>query len=78
MAGADHDTPDIPGLPEIQDEAAETPNWVPLTGIATLLAIVLYIVMHAAGAGAPEAEGAAAEEAPAADAQAAVGQPPIN
>lgn len=48
MADAHHDEPDVPGLPEIQDEAADTPMWVPATGLALLAALVLMLVYHVA------------------------------
>lgn len=31
-----------PRLPDIRDEAADTPNWVPLVGLALLTLAVLY------------------------------------
>ena len=71
MGSDQHDTPDVPGLPEIQDEAADTPTWIPLTGLAVLLMMTLYVALHAASASsedtapAPEAEVAAEAEAPA-------------
>jgi hypothetical protein len=36
-----------PGLPEIRDEAADTPRWVPLVGLGLLAASVLGVVLTA-------------------------------
>lgn len=74
MADANHDEPDVPGLPEIQDEAADTPMWVPALGLALLAAFVLSFVLRAAIAEsdetvADEAAEAAEPEAEAEDAE---------
>ena len=56
-----------PGLPEIHDEAADTPMWLPLLGLAlfTLAALVLIIRAAVADASAELGAEAAAVEAPA-------------
>jgi hypothetical protein len=36
-----------PGLPEIRDEAADTPSWVPLLGLSLLVVSVLGVVLSA-------------------------------
>jgi hypothetical protein len=36
-----------PGLPEIRDEAADTPRWVPLVGLGLLAASVLAVAVTA-------------------------------
>jgi hypothetical protein len=39
MSHADHP----PALPEITDEAGETPRWVPLLGLVLFVATVVYV-----------------------------------
>jgi hypothetical protein len=70
MADQHHDEPDVPGLPQIQDEAADTPMWLPATGLGLLVLMVLMLVYHvaqgpetAAAEGDVAAEGAEAEGA---------------
>lgn len=68
-AGHHHDGP--PGLPEITDEAGNTPTWVPLTGIALFALVGILIVARlqtdAPAADAPTTDAAAdAADAPAA------------
>ena len=77
MADQHHDEPDVPGLPQIQDEAADTPMWLPATGLGLLVLMVLMLVYHvaqgpetAAAEGDVAAEGADAEGAEAADGEA--------
>lgn len=56
------------GLPEIHDEAGDTPLWVPVLGLALLVLATLYMVFSAAFADEEAAEApteAAAVEAPA-------------
>lgn len=61
-----HDGPQPPpGLPEIQDEAADTPMWVPALGLGLFVLVALYLVISSAFAE-PEAEAAPAIEPPAA------------
>lgn len=48
MADHSHDEPDVPGLPQIQDEAADTPMWLPATGLGLLAVMVLMLVYHVA------------------------------
>ena len=48
MADQHHDEPDVPGLPQIQDEAADTPMWLPATGLGLLVIMVLMLVYHVA------------------------------
>jgi len=61
----DHASP--PGLPEIHDEAADTPMWVPLLGLSLLVLATLYLVITSAF---EEAEVDNAEEPPVAAAAA--------
>ena len=64
-AGGDH-----PELPPVQDEAADTPMWLPVTGLALLTLLTLFVLYRAAQP-APEAPAEAAaveaEAAPEAD-----------
>ena len=58
-------------LPQIRDEAANTPKWVPLTGLALLLVLGLLLAGRVASRDAESADEAsvsspAATEAPAA------------
>lgn len=50
-----------PELPEVTDEAGNTPRWVPLLGLVLLLASVAAIVVCHGG---EESAGDAAGEAP--------------
>ena len=64
MADHAHDEPDVPGLPQIQDEAADTPMWLPATGLALLAILVLMLVYHVSKGPETEAtEGDVAAEA---------------
>lgn len=70
---ADHDQ-DRPGeLPSIQDEAGESPMWLPALGLALLLLGAVFLVWRSGGdeAAPEEVETAEAAEAPAAAAPAA-------
>ncbi len=79
------ETPKPPGLPEIRDEAADSPRWLPLVGLGVLLALGaifgtelwrshLADEAHAREvAAATEAAAKAAAEAPTGD-----GAPPAN
>ena len=75
MADQHHDEPDVPGLPTIQDEAADTPPWVPATGLALLVLMVLMLVYRVSQP--PETEGAAEGDVAAevAEGEAAGGEP---
>lgn len=42
---AHHDGP--PGLPEVIDEAGDTPKWVPITGLGLLALIAILFVIRA-------------------------------
>ncbi len=65
-AGHHHDGP--PTLPEVTDEAGNTPTWVPLTGIGLLALIAVVIVFRAQlAADAPAVDAPAAEAVEAAD-----------
>ena len=57
-----------PQLPEVTDEAGNTPRWVPLLGAGLFALAILAIVLHHAGAAGNEgdAEPEAAPEAEAA------------
>lgn len=59
MAEADHHRPGE--LPEIRDEAADTPMWVPAVGLALLIVAAVFIVWQSASAR-QEAEAAAQEQ----------------
>jgi len=37
-----------PGLPEIQDEAADTPMWVPVLGLGLFVLVALWLVISSA------------------------------
>jgi len=37
-----------PGLPEIQDEAADTPMWVPVLGMSLFVLVALWLVISSA------------------------------
>lgn len=84
MADHSHDEPDVPGLPQIQDEAADTPMWLPATGLALLAVMVLMLVYHVSkGPETEAAEGdvaaeAAGEEAPEGEAGAAGEEAPAG
>lgn len=48
---------EAPGLPEIRDEAADTPLWVPVLGLSLLVLLALVFVVRAEmGAGEEPAE----------------------
>lgn len=66
-----------PGLPEIQDEAADTPMWVPVLGLGLFVLVALYLVISSAFAE-PEAQAAPAMEPPAAAAPAAPAAAPAD
>lgn len=36
-------SPEPPRLPEIVDEAGDTPNWVPMVGLALMVLLALYV-----------------------------------
>ena len=61
MADTHHDEPDVPGFPTIQDEAADTPMWVPAMGLA-LLALMVLMLVYRVATGSTEMEGDAATE----------------
>jgi hypothetical protein len=37
-----------PGLPEIHDEAADTPMWLPMLGLAIFAIVALFLITRAA------------------------------
>ena len=37
-----------PGLPEIHDEAADTPMWLPLLGLTLFALVALFLIVRAA------------------------------
>lgn len=51
-----------PGIPEVKDEAGDTPSWVPKLGVGLGLVLVALIVLAIV-----RGQGTATEEAPAAD-----------
>ncbi len=63
---AEHSRHEPPGLPEIKDDATDTPMWVPVVGVGLLVAFVLLFTSKAVNnepAGAPSDEAAAAQAA---------------
>jgi hypothetical protein len=50
-----------PGLPEIVDEATDTPAWIPVTGLVLLAFFLLLFVVSQATGDEEEAGGAAVE-----------------
>jgi hypothetical protein len=62
-----------PGLPEIVDEAGDTPNWVPLVGLALVVMVALLIAVRQATGGGEADQPAGAAGADAGTAQAAPG-----
>lgn len=65
---SDHDQP--PGLPEVTDEAGDSPKWLPLLGLALLGTVLLVMAVGRATGGDDEtaaktiaAEAAGTEEA---------------
>lgn len=67
---ASSDVHEHPSLPPVHDEAADTPTWVPVLGLALLLIFAVLGLLRAASREAAEGE-AIAPEAPAAEAPAA-------
>ncbi len=55
-----HESNKAPEIPDIVDEAADTPWWVPALGAALLALFALLFVVAQAGGGEPEADGAPA------------------
>ena len=45
-----------PGLPEIRDDAAKTPTWLPILGLVLLLAAGAFAVVQIAFKGTEESE----------------------
>jgi hypothetical protein len=52
---ASHDAPSDPQeiqphppMPAVHDEAADSPNWLPVTGLAIVLVMVLFTMLRAA------------------------------
>lgn len=68
--GEPGEKPKPPGLPEIRDEAADSPSWLPLVGLGVLLALGGIFGMEIW-----RAHRASAEQAQAAAAAAAVAAP---
>ena len=69
---SDHDPSQAPGLPEIQDEATQTPMWIPALGLVVFLAGAAFTIFTGAfeateetpaEAAQPTAENAPAEAA---------------
>lgn len=53
-----------PELPPVQDEAADSPIWLPVTGLALLAVLAFFVLLRGAqGAGDAPAEGEVAAEA---------------
>lgn len=65
MSEDTHET--APGLPEIRDEAADTPTWIPVLGLVLLfLLAVSFVLRGALSEDLPEIGPAAAAPVPAA------------
>jgi hypothetical protein len=69
-----------PRLPDVVDEAGNTPGWVPMLGLGLLCLVALAIVArqaisHRQSAAANAADGGTAVEAPAKPAAAPAGAP---
>ncbi len=58
-----HETHPHPPMPAVTDEAADTPNWVPVSGLVLFVVMVLFVMMRSALAPAPEAAAATTDEA---------------
>ncbi|MCB9614655.1 MAG: hypothetical protein H6721_09600 [Sandaracinus sp.] len=43
-----HDSHHAPGLPEIHDEAADTPMWLPMLGLGLFVLLSLFLIVRAA------------------------------
>lgn len=67
-----HDPSAAPGLPEIRDEAADTPMWIPALGLGLFVLATVWLVISAAFEDVSEETGAPVEVA----AQPAAGEPP--
>lgn len=70
--GAHHAEGPHPELPPVHDEAADSPNWLPVTGLALLAVLALFVLAGAyrgadETAAEPAPAGEAAEVAPAAE-----------
>jgi hypothetical protein len=50
-----HETHAHPPMPAIHDEASDTPTWLPLTGVALFVVMVIFALARAALAPAPDA-----------------------
>ena len=72
MASQDPSLP--PGLPEIQDEAAATPMWVPALGLGLFLLATVWMVLTADGSPFAAEEEAPVEAAEPAEEAGAVGE----
>jgi hypothetical protein len=65
-----------PPLPTITDEAADTPMWVPMAGLAIFLVLALFVALRSALSPPDEAPGqAASEEAATGETGVAAGTP---
>ncbi len=69
-----HSAHEAPGLPQITDEAGDTPMWVPILGL-TLLALMALVFAYEVNTAEPAGE-AAAVDAPAEPAEPA--EPPAE
>ncbi len=72
-AGHHHDGP--PGLPEITDEAGDSPKWLPLLGLGLFALVAVLVVARSQAKDGPEP---AAAEAAVADAPAAAEPAPTE
>jgi hypothetical protein len=46
-ADAHHPAGEHPSLPPVHDEAADTPMWLPITGLALLAVLTLFVLLTA-------------------------------
>jgi hypothetical protein len=61
QGGAAHAHPP-PGLPEVKDEAGDTPSWVPKLGVVVVLGLIGLLVYAFAPLQAPASDAPAAHE----------------
>ncbi len=58
-----HESHPHPPMPAVTDEAADTPMWVPISGLVLFVLIALFVMLRAAMAPAPDAAAATTDEA---------------
>ncbi|MGE0789650.1 MAG: hypothetical protein AB7S26_28515 [Sandaracinaceae bacterium] len=76
---ADSDSHDVPGeLPQLRDEAADSPLWLPALGLTILLLGAVVIVWRGATSETTDDAAETAEEAAPADEPAPAEEPPAE